>query len=101
MRRFVALLIPFAVVVSACGKKGLPKECEEYLVRYDCFLAKHGMAERASTIKTMRQTWKEGCKTTVGRAAITSACKQSMAQMQSKFDEDGCKGGAPAAGEDD
>ena len=47
------------VVVVACGKKGLPEECDQYLARYDCYMTKSGMsaADRQTTLGGMRDTW--------------------------------------------
>lgn len=93
MRRasFVALAV--ALPVLACGKKGMPPECDQYLVKYECYMTKSGMAaaDRQKTLAGMRDTWTNGSNTATGRTAILAACQQMDAQMVSKFAESGCK----------
>ncbi len=100
MRRTASVLFALGLVVltsAACGKKGLPEECDGYLARYDCYMAKMGVADRATTIDGMRNTWTEASKTTTGRAAVQTACGSSEAQMAAKFAEAGCAGAKPKA----
>lgn len=93
----VSVLLFTALV--ACGKKGLPPECDQYLARYDCWLGKTGMdaAARGNTVGTMRTTWTEASKNSTGRTAVLEACKKSQGEMESKFASTGCASAAPAA----
>lgn len=93
MRRAIFFVLALALPVAACGKKGMPPECDTFLVKYDCFLTKSGMgpADKQKTLDGMRQTWASGSNTATGRTAILSACNQMDAQMVSKFAESGCK----------
>ena len=95
--------VVFAVLsftaLLACGKKGMPEECDQYLARYECWLGKTGMAPSAvqSTVGGMRSTWTEASKNSTGRNAVLEACKKSQGEMESKFSEKGCANAAPAA----
>ena len=93
----VFAVLSFAALV-ACGKKGMPEECDQYLARYECWLGKTGMAPSAaqSTVSGMRSTWTEASKNSVGRNAVLDACKKSQGEMESKFTEKGCQSAAPA-----
>jgi hypothetical protein len=93
MRRAVFFALAVALPVLACGKKGMPPECDKYLVKYDCFMTKSGMAaaDRAKTIEGMRTTWANASNTSQGRTVILAACQQSEAQMASKFADANCK----------
>jgi len=44
MRRAIFVALAVALPVLACGKKGMPPECEQYLVKYECYMTKSGMA---------------------------------------------------------
>jgi hypothetical protein len=100
LRRSVVLTsVLLLTALAACGKKGLPEECDLYLARYDCWLAKQGMQDRSKTIDTMRQTWTDASKTGPGRKAIVDACNKSQAEMESKFATAGCANAAPAVKE--
>lgn len=90
MRRVVFVIGSALLVMAACGKKGLPEECDRYLAGYDCFLTKSGVADKQTTLDTMRTTWTTASETSTGRAAILTACQQSQAQMEQKFKESGC-----------
>ena len=92
----VAAVVLFTALV-ACGKKGMPEECDQYLARYECWLAKTGMApaDAAKTVGTMRTTWTDASKTSVGRGAVLDACKKSQGEMESKFASSGCATAAP------
>jgi hypothetical protein len=94
----LAAVVLFTALV-ACGKKGMPEECDQYLARYECWLGKTGMAASAasSTVGTMRTTWTESSKTSVGRGAVLDACKKSQGEMEAKFASTGCANAAPAA----
>jgi hypothetical protein len=93
MRRAVFVALAFALPVLACGKKGLPPECDKYLVKYDCFMTKSGMssADRAKTVEGMRTTWTTASGTSTGRNAVLGACKQSEGEMATKFATAGCQ----------
>ena len=93
----VSVLLFTALV--ACGKKGLPEECDQYLARYDCWLGKTGMdaTARGTTVGTMRNTWTEASKNSTGRAAVLDACKKSQGEMEAKFASTGCATAMPAA----
>jgi hypothetical protein len=96
MRRAIFFVLALALPVlacSACGKKGLPPECDKYLVQYDCYMAKSGMAaaDRQKTLDGMRETWTTSSNTSAGRTAIVAACGQMQGQMTAKFAEAGCK----------
>ncbi len=93
MRRAIFFVLALALPVAACGKKGMPPECDTFLVKYDCFLTKSGMAaaDKQKTLDGMRQTWSSGSHTATGRTAILGACNQMNAQMISKFAESACK----------
>jgi hypothetical protein len=92
MRRAVFFALALALPVIACGKKGMPPECDKFLVKYDCFLTKSGMsaADKAKTLDGMRETWSSGSKTATGRTAILAACNQMDGQMVSKFKDSSC-----------
>ncbi len=92
MRRAVFFALALALPVIACGKKGMPPECDKFLVKYDCFLAKSGMspADKGKTLDGMRETWSNGSKTATGRTAILAACQQMDGQMASKFVDSKC-----------
>jgi hypothetical protein len=96
MRRAVFAVLAFALPVIACGKKGLPEECERYLAHYDCFLAKSGMTDRAATVDGIRDTWTTASKTPQGRSAILQACLTTEAQMDGKFRTAGCADVVPS-----
>jgi hypothetical protein len=93
MRRAIFFALAVALPVLACGKKGMPPECDKYLVKYDCFMTKSGMAaaDRAKTIEGMRTTWTTSSNTAQGRTIILAACQQMEGQMVSKFADAGCK----------
>jgi hypothetical protein len=97
MRRVVFTVLALALPVVACGKKGLPEECERYLAHYDCFLAKSGMTDRQTTVDGIRDTWTNASKTPTGRAAILQACLTTEAQMDGKFRTAGCADVKPSA----
>ena len=92
----VSVLLFTALV--ACGKKGMPPECDQYLARYECWLGKTGMdaTARGNTVGTMRSTWTEASKNSTGRAAVLQACQKSQAEMESKFASTGCATAVPA-----
>lgn len=93
----------FAVVLFtalvACGKKGMPEECDQYLARYECWLGKTGMpaASVQQTVGGMRSTWAEASKNSTGRGAVLDACKKAQGEMEAKFSAQGCANAAPAA----
>ena len=93
MRQALFVIVALALPVVACGKKGMPPECDTYLVKYDCFLTKSGMApaDKQKTLDGMRETWTNASNTATGRTAIVGACKQMDAQMVSKFASSGCQ----------
>lgn len=93
MRRALFVLLALALPVAACGKKGLPPECDAYLVRYDCFLTKSGMAaaDKQKTLDGMRSTWVTASNNPTGRNAVLGACKQMEASMASQLATSGCK----------
>lgn len=93
MRRAIFVALAVALPVLACGKKGMPPECDQYLAKYECYMTKSGMAaaDRQKTLSGMRDTWTNGSNTATGRTAILAACQQMDAQMVSKFAEAGCK----------
>lgn len=93
MRRAIVVTFTLALSIVACGKKGLPPECDAYLAKYDCFMTKQGMApaDRQTTLGGMRDTWTTGSKTSQGRTAILAACQKMDSEMVSKFNEAGCK----------
>jgi hypothetical protein len=97
MRRLFVSVLVLLVPVAACGKKGLPEECEQYLARYDCWLGKSGVADKQTTIDVMRKTWTDASKSGPGRAAIVGACEKSQAEMEQKFASSGCATATPAA----
>lgn len=100
MRRIgsVFFVLGLLVAVTAgCGKKGLPEECDAYLARYDCYLAKMGMTDRATTVEGMRTTWTDASKTSTGRSTVQTACVTSEASMTAKFAEAGCANAKPKA----
>ena len=74
----------------------MPPECDQYLARYDCWLGKQGMQDRATTIEGMRNTWNEASKTGAGRGAVKKACEKSQEEMASKFATAGCANALPA-----
>ena len=90
MRPALFVILALALPVVACGKKGLPPECERYLTHYDCFLAKSGVPNRDVTVSGIRDTWTSASKNPTGRAAILTACQTQEAQMDSKFRSSGC-----------
>jgi hypothetical protein len=94
---FAAVVLFTALV--ACGKKGMPAECDQYLARYECWLGKTGMpaSSVSSTVGGMRTTWTDASKTSVGRNAVLDACKKSQGEMEAKFASTGCANAAPAA----
>ena len=92
MRRTTFAIVAVALVVVACGPKGLPPECDQYLAQYDCFLAKSGMTDRATTVEGIRDTWTTASKTSQGRATIVTVCLSQQAQMDAKFRSNGCSG---------
>lgn len=85
MRRAVFATVVVAMLIAACGPKGLPKECDEYLAKYDCFLAVSGVTDRQTTISTMRDTWTTASKTAQGRSTIVTICLSQQAQMDDRF----------------
>ena len=91
-----AAVVLFAALV-ACGKKGMPEECDQYLARYECWLLKTGMqsVDVNKTVGTMRTTWTDASKTSVGRNAVLDACKKSQGEMESKFASQGCANAMP------
>lgn len=93
MRRAIFVALAVALPVLACGKKGMPPECEQYLVKYECYMTKSGMAapDRQKTLDGMRTTWTTSSSTGPGRTAVLGACQQMDGQMASKFAESGCK----------
>ena len=93
MRRAIFFIVALALPVVACGKKGMPLECDRYLVKYDCFLTKSGMApaDKQKTLDGLRETWTSASKTSTGRTAVVGACNQMDAQMVSQFASSGCK----------
>lgn len=94
----LAAVVLFTALV-ACGKKGMPEECDQYLARYECWLGKTGMASPAvqQTVGGMRTTWTETSKNSTGRNAVLEACKKSQGEMEEKFASTGCANAAPAA----
>ena len=92
MRRVVFAALAFALPVLACGKKGLPPECDKYLVKYDCYMTKVGMssADKQKTLDGMRTTWVTSSNTPAGRTAVLGACQKMDAEMTSKFAEKSC-----------
>ena len=93
MRRAIFFVLALALPVAACGKKGMPPECDQFLVKYDCFLTKSGMAaaDKQKTLDGIRQTWTTGSNTSTGRTAILGACKQMEGQMVSQLASSGCQ----------
>ena len=98
-RASVLLSVVLFTALIACGKKGLPEECDQYLARYECWLGKTGMAKSdvSTTVGGMRTTWTEASKNSVGRNAVLDACKKSQGEMESKFASQGCANATPAA----
>jgi len=98
-RASVLVAVVLFTALVACGKKGMPEECDAYLARYECWLGKTGMAagDVSKTVGTMRTTWTDASKTSVGRGAVLDACKKSQGEMESKFAAQGCANAAPAA----
>lgn len=93
MRRALVVFSVLALTVVACGKKGLPPECDQYLAKYDCYMTKQGMlpADRQATLGGMRSTWTTTSSTSDGRKAALAACQKMDSEMVSKFAEAGCK----------
>jgi hypothetical protein len=93
----LAAVVLFTALV-ACGKKGMPEECDQYLARYECWLGKTGMAasDVSQTVGGMRTTWTEASKTGPGRNGVLEACKKSQGEMEAKFASTGCANAAPA-----
>ena len=97
-RASVVLSVLLFTALVACGKKGLPPECDQYLARYECWLGKTGMdaSARGNTVGVMRNTWTEASKNSTGRAAVLDACKKSQGEMESKFASTGCANATPS-----
>ena len=98
-RATVLVAVVLFTALVACGKKGLPEECDQYLARYQCWLGKTGMAasDVSTTVGGMRTTWADASKTSVGRGAVLDACNKAQGEMAAKFASTGCATAAPTA----
>ena len=80
---------------SSTGDKiGVP-ECDDYITKYEaCVNGKVPEMARAqfnSTMKTLRDSWRQAASTPQGKAGLAAACKQATDQAKTLMKAYGCE----------
>ena len=78
---------------STGDKVGVP-ECDDYIAKYEaCINGKVPEMARAqfnSSMKTLRDSWRQAAATPQGKAGLAAACKQATEQAKTSMKSYGC-----------
>jgi hypothetical protein len=85
---------PAATTTASTGDKiGVP-ECDDFITKYEaCISGKVPEAARAqynSTLKQLRDSWRQAASTPQGKAGLAQGCKMSAEQMRASMKSFGC-----------